>query len=243
MNKTFALVTGGTRGIGLAIAKRLAGEGATLGLLYARDHEAATAAVAEIASVGGQAKVLACDLNDLAAIPQAAAQLEKECGGKFSLLVNNAGFIDDRFLLFSDDAHLEQILNVNLKAAISLCRYCSKAMIAKKQGVMVNVISPAAQRGRPGQTAYAAAKGGLLSFTKTLAAELGPLGIRVNALSPGIIDTDLVASLPENVRNDLINRVPMRRMGHVHEVAAACMLLIRATYMSGTVLAVDGGLT
>jgi 3-oxoacyl-[acyl-carrier protein] reductase len=123
-----------------------------------------------------------------------------------------------------------------------MTRATLKGMIAKRGGNIINVISPSAFRGRPGQTAYAAAKGALLSFTKTLAAEVGGFGIRVNALLPGIIETDMTAGLSEEVRQGLLSRVSMARFGKPEEVASAAALLLRASYMHASVLCVDGGL-
>jgi len=124
-----------------------------------------------------------------------------------------------------------------------LCRHLLRGMIAQRGGHIVNIISPSALVGRAGQSVYAAAKGGVLSFTRALAQEVGRFGVRVNALSPGIIDTELVRQLPDSLRADLLASVPAGRMGTGAEVASAVALLLRATYMTGTMIAVDGGLT
>lgn len=234
-----ALITGGTRGIGLAIAERFARDGLAVGLIYEKNAEAAEAARVKI---GGRVAVACADVSNLEAVTAAVKALEAELGGRFDTLVNNAGAVDDALFLFTNEARIRRTLDVHLMGAMHATRSVCKGMMAKRSGVIINVISPSALRGRAGQSAYASAKGALLSWTKTLAQELGPSGVRVNALCPGLIDTDIVSGLPEATRAALLSRVSMGRLGRPDEVAACAALLLRATYMHGAVLSADGGL-
>ena len=233
-----ALITGGTRGIGLGIATRLAADGYKLGLLYARD-ETAAARAAELLPGAAIAKA---DVADTAGVLAAVASLEAQLGERFTVLVNNAGHTADGLLMMQKPEDIERLLQVHLHAVIMLSRQLLRGMIAQRGGHIVNIISPAALMGRAGQSVYAAAKGGVLAFTRALAQEVGRFGVRVNALSPGIIDTELVRNLPERLRAELLTQVPAGRMGTVAEVAAGVALLLRASYMTGTLIAVDGGL-
>lgn len=235
-----ALISGGTRGIGFAIAERFVQGGMSVGLLFQKDAQAAERARL---ALGDKVAVLACDVADSAQCDAAVKTLSEQLGGRFDVLVNNAGMVDDALFLFSDAQRLRRLMDVHLFGAMHLVRATLKGMIAKRHGAIINVISPSAFGGRPGQTGYAAAKAALLAFSKTLAQEVGPSGVRVNALSPGLIDTELVRALPEAVRADLLSRIPMGRIGTPAEVASAAALILRADYMHGAVLAVDGGLT
>lgn len=234
-----AIITGGTRGIGLAIAERFVRDGMDVGLVYSGDDAAAEKAKAQL---GGKTVAVKADVADLEQCKAAVAQIEKATGGRCEVLVNNAGVVQDALFLFSDQKQNERLVDVHLFGAMHMCRAVLKGMIAKRSGCIINVVSPSALRGRAGQTAYAAAKGALVSFTTTLAQEVGVSGVRVNALLPGVIDTDMVRNLPEKVRNELLARIPMERFGQPAEVAAAAALLTRASYVHGSVLSVDGGL-
>ncbi len=237
-----ALITGGTRGIGLGIAARFARDGHSLGLIYERNAEAAEATRTSLVAHGVEVATARADVADQNAVNDAVKSLEAELGGRFDVLVNNAGSVDDTLFLFASEERIRRTLDVHLLGAMHATRAVLKGMIAKRSGNIINVISPSAVRGRAGQSGYASAKGALLAWTKTLAQELGPSGIRVNALCPGLIDTDLVRGLPEGTRQGLLERVSMGRLGKPEEVAACAALLLRATYMHGAVLSVDGGL-
>lgn len=237
-----ALVTGGTRGIGLAIAERLAKDGYSVGILYEKNHAAAAAARERLQALGAKVAVAAADVADFAQVDAAVKQIEAALGGRVTTVVNNAGVVDDGLFMMTAQARIDRLYAVHTGGAMNVVRATMKAMIAKKSGVIVNLISPSALRGRPGQSGYAAAKGALLAWTRTLAVELGPLGIRVNALCPGLIDTDMVRGLAEPLREELRGRIAMKRFGTADEVAAAASLLLRASYMQGAVLSVDGGL-
>jgi NAD(P)-dependent dehydrogenase (short-subunit alcohol dehydrogenase family) len=237
-----ALVTGGTRGIGLGIAERLVKDGCAVGLIYQNNQDAAEAARATLGKDGGKVAIAKVDVRHAADVAAAVKALESELGARFTTVVNNAGAVDDALFLFASDERIRHTMDVHLFGAMNATRAVLKGMIAKRAGNIINVISPSAFRGRAGQSAYSAAKGALLSWTKTLAQELGASGIRVNALCPGLIDTDIVKALPENVKSGLLDRVSMGRLGLPEEVAACAAFLLRATYMHGAVLSVDGGL-
>ena len=234
-----ALVTGGTRGIGLGIAKRLHRDGYKIGLLYREDEAAARAAADALPG----AVVMRADVADIEVTTATATALEQKLGERFTVLVNNAGHTHDGLLMMQKWDDIERLLAVHLHAAIALSRHLLKGMIAEKKGTIVNIISPSAFIGRAGQSVYAAAKGGLWAFTRTLAQEVGRFGIRVNAVSPGLIDTDLLRSLPDALQNELLGQVLLGRLGTTEEVAAAVALLIRVSYMTGALISVDGGLT
>lgn len=237
-----AFVTGGTRGIGRAIAERFAKDGMDVGLIYQADEAAAERAANELRAHGHKVAIAKANVADSDECKRAVAQLEAELAGRCDVLVNNAGMVDDALFLFSDQAKNERLMDVHMFGAMHMCRATLKGMMAKRKGCIINVISPSALRGRPGQTAYAAAKGALLAFTTTLALEVGPSGVRVNALLPGVIATDMVKALPEQVQAELNARIAMGRSGRPEEVAAAAALLTRASYVHGAVLSVDGGL-
>lgn len=237
-----AFITGGTKGIGRAIAERFAKDGMDVGLVYHSDDAAAELAATELRAHGTKIAIAKANVADAGECKRAVTELEAALGGRCDVLVNNAGMVDDALFLFSDHAKNARLVDVHLFGAMHMVRATLKGMMAKRKGCIINVISPSAIRGRPGQTAYAAAKGALLAFTSTLALETGPSGVRVNALLPGVIDTDMVRALPEQAQAELQARIPLGRSGRPEEVAAAAALLTRASYVHGAVLSVDGGL-
>jgi 3-oxoacyl-[acyl-carrier protein] reductase len=165
--------------------------------------------------------------------------------GQIDILVNNAGRLRDRLFLFMQETDWDDVLEVNLKGVYYACQAVLKPMIGRRFGRIINLASPSALLGRAGQTNYAAAKGGVISFTRSLARELAHLNITVNAVSPGVISTEMVAHLPEKVRRELLQQIPYGRPGTPEEAAGAVLFLAsrRAAYLTGQTLAVDGGLT
>jgi 3-oxoacyl-[acyl-carrier protein] reductase len=235
-----ALVTGGSRGIGAAIAKSLAREGWPVGVNYRSDSDGAEAVVKEITSAGGRAKALKGDIGD----PETADRLFKALEDEFGpvlVLVNNAGVRADGLSPQIDDEDWAKVIDTNLSAAFRLTRRALRPMIRARYGRVVNIASIVGQRANPGQANYAASKAGLVAMTKTVAAEVARRGVTVNAVAPGLIETDMTEGIAEN----LLEHVPARRPGTPEDVAECVRFLASdgAGYVTGVCLTVDGGLT
>jgi 3-oxoacyl-[acyl-carrier protein] reductase len=235
-----ALVTGGSRGIGAAIAKTLAREGWPVGVNYRSDSEAAEAVVAEITDAGGRAEALKGDIADPATADALFKALEEEFGPVL-VLVNNAGVRADGLSPQIDDEDWAKVIDTNLSAAFRLTRRALRPMIRARYGRVVNIASIVGQRANPGQANYAASKAGLVAMTKTVAAEVARRGVTVNAVAPGLIETDMTEGIAEN----LLEHVPARRPGTPEDVAECVRFLASdgAGYVTGVCLTVDGGLT
>ena len=238
-----ALVTGASRGIGRAVAVRLAAEGAAVAIAYGAS-EAAAREVAEAAAGHGVATALLdADLGDATAASGLVARAA-EALGRVDILVNNAGVTRDQLAVRMSDRDWSDVLAVDLTAAFCLCRAALRGMLRARWGRIVNVSSIAGVVGNPGQANYSAAKAGLIGLTKALAKEVGGRGITVNAVAPGLIETDMTAGLPADLIERALTVVPAGRIGTVDEVAAAVAFLAapEAAYINGHVLHVDGGL-
>jgi 3-oxoacyl-[acyl-carrier protein] reductase len=237
-----ALITGGARGIGKAIALRLAAEGAKIGIVDWADNGEETAR--EIEQESGRATTFfKADISKEADVKAAVAAVELALG-PVDILVNNAGITRDGLALTMSEADWDAVLSVNLKGAFLMSKAVLRGMIKRRRGSIVNISSVVGRRGNAGQVNYSAAKAGLLGLTKTLAKEVASRNVRVNAVAPGYIETEMTAALDETARNALISQIPLGRIGTPQGVADAVAFLAgdKASFITGAVLAVDGGL-
>jgi len=235
-----ALVTGASRGIGAAIARVLAEDGWAVGVNYRSDSGGAEEVVGQLEEGGGQALALPADVTDPAAADALFPPLEERFGPVL-VLVNNAGMRVDGLTPQMEDEAWEQVLETNLSAPFRLTRRALKGMMRARFGRIVNIASIVGQKANPGQANYAASKAGLIAFTGTVAAEVARRSVTVNAVAPGLIETELT----EGIGDEILRAIPARRAGTPEEVAACVRFLAseEASYVNGTTLTVDGGLT
>jgi 3-oxoacyl-[acyl-carrier protein] reductase len=236
-----ALVTGASRGIGRVIAATLAGAGARV-VLGARDAKQLGEAVGEITAAGGQAEAAGLDVADKASVEAAISGLLSRLG-RLDVLVNNAGITRDNLLLRMKADEWAEVLATNLTGAFLCTQAALKPMLKQRSGRIISVTSVVGLTGNAGQANYAASKAGLLGFTKSVAREVASRGITVNAVAPGFIETDMTAAMTDKAREAVVSAIPMGRVGDARDVAAAVAFLAsdEAGYITGQVLAVDGG--
>ena len=238
-----ALVTGGSRGIGRAIAQCLARDGFQVCLTYVSRPEEAEQTVASIVAAGGKAHAYPLNVGDSAAVADFFANEIKD-KVNLAVLVNNAGITRDGFLVRMKDEDFDAVLGINLRGAFTCTREAAKIMSKKRTGRIINISSVVGQMGNAGQVNYAAAKAALLGLTKSCAKELAARQITVNAVAPGFIETDMTAGLTDTVREAYMDAIPLKRLGSAADVAEAVAFLAsdRAAYITGQVIAVNGGM-
>ena len=238
-----ALVTGASRGIGAAIANRLAMAGAKVAINYNTSAEAAAAVMRSIDEAGGTAMLVDADVSRQSDAENAVKSVVDNWGA-IDILVNNAGINRDRLLLRMKPEDFDAVLDVNLRGAFLCTRYVMPHLIKKRHGRVINMSSVVGLSGNPGQANYAAAKAGLVGFTKAVAREVASRNVTVNALAPGYITTGMVEDLPDEKRKQILDRIPMGRFGSAEEVAETVVFLSSdgAGYITGQVITIDGGM-
>lgn len=244
MSEKVALVTGASRGIGKACALALAERGYDIAVNYNSNDAAAKETVELIEKLGRKAVAIKADTADLAAVKTMFRQVQTEFGG-LDVLVNNAGIVDDAFLLMLTEESLSRSLDVNIKGYFHCAQQAALKMMRKKDGVIINISSVSSVMALAGQSVYSATKGAINSMTATLAKELAPYGIRVNAIAPGFIETDMINSVPDEKKEEYLKNIPMKSFGKVSDIANAVCDLCGDSfrYMTGQVIVMDGGLS
>lgn len=239
-----ALVTGSSRGIGKACAIRLAEKGFDIVINYNSSKEAADKVKEEITDLGGRAIAVQADTSDLKQVQDMFRTAFKEFG-RLDVLVNNAGVVNDAYLLMLSAESLQKSLDVNIRGYFNCTQQAALKMMKNKSGRIINISSVSSVHSLVGQSVYSATKGAVNSMTSTLAKELAPYGIQVNAVAPGFVETEMIGSIPEEKLNEYLNAIPMKRLADPKEIAEAVSLLADGSlsYMTGQVLILDGGLS
>lgn len=239
-----AIVTGASRGIGRACALRLAADGMTVVVNYSHSEAAAAEVVEKITAAGGDALAVRADVSNPAEVKEMFKTVWKTYG-QIDVLVNNAGIVRDEYLLMLTEENLDACLDLNIKGYLYCAQQAVLKMFRKKSGVIINMSSVSSKMALAGQTVYSATKGAVNSMTQTMAKELAPYGIRVNAVAPGFIATEMIDALPEDKRAQYLTEVPLGRFGTVEDVASVVSMLASdgASYMTGQTLVLDGGLS
>ena len=238
-----ALITGAARGIGKAIALKYASEGASIAFTDLIINDAAEQTIAEIAAYGVPVKGYASNAADFEATQTVVEQVVADFG-HIDILVNNAGITKDGLVMRMSEAQWDAVINVNMKSAFNFLHAVVPVMARQKAGSIINMASIAGQTGNPGQVNYAASKAGLIAMAKSVAKEMGPRGIRANAIAPGFILTEMTDALPQATKDEFVKLIPLKRGGTVDEIASVALFLASdlSSYVTGQVIAVNGGM-
>ena len=238
-----ALITGAARGIGKAIALKFAQEGANIAFTDLVIDENGKATENEIAALGVKAKGYASNAANFAETEEIVKQIHADFGS-IDILVNNAGITKDGLMLRMTEAQWDAVINVNLKSAFNFIHACTPIMMRQKKGSIINMSSVVGVHRNAAQCNYAASKAGLIALAKSIGQEMGSRGIRANAIAPGFIDTAMTQALPEDIRKEWINKIPLRRGGTVEDIANVATFLASdmSSYVTGQVIQVDGGM-
>lgn len=239
-----ALITGASRGIGSSIAIGLAQAGANVVINYASSPERAEAVADKARSFGVEAMTYPCSVSDAQAVETMIDTVEKEFG-PIDILINNAGITRDGLLLRMKDQDWDDVMDINLKGTYLCTKNVSKRMLKRKAGSIINITSVVGITGNAGQSNYSASKAGVIGFTKSCAKEFASRGIRVNAIAPGFIETDMTGKLSEEVVAHYMSAIPLGRMGQPEDISNLVLFLASdaASYMTGQILTVDGGMS
>ena len=239
LNGKVALVTGGSRGIGKAVALKLASLGADIAVVYAGNAEKAAEVCEEIRALGVRAEMFQCDVADFAAAKETVENV-KQSLGTIDILINNAGITRDGLVMSMKEDAFDLVLDTNLKGAFNMIRHCVSIFVKKRSGKIINVSSVAGIMGNAGQANYSASKAGLIGLTKSVARELASRNVCCNAIAPGFIKTDMTEDIdPEH---PLMKAIPLGRVGLAEEVAELTAFLCTADYITGEVIRIDGGM-
>ena len=238
-----AIVTGGSRGIGRAVSLLLAREGANVAIVYAGNTAAAEETKQQAEALGAAAAVFQCDVADEQAVTDMVKAVKTQFGS-VDILVNNAGITRDGLLMRMKEADWQAVLDTNLTGVYHCTKAVSKLMMKQRHGAVINLSSVVGETGNAGQANYAAAKAGIIGFTKAVAKELASRNIRVNAVAPGYVETDMTSGLPDSAKEDMLRSIPLGRPATADDVAQAVLFLAsdQACYITGQVLNVDGGM-
>ena len=238
-----AIVTGAARGIGKAIALKFAQEGANIAFTDLVIDENAEATAKEIEAMGVKAKAYASNAANFEDTAKVVEAIHADFG-RIDILVNNAGITRDGLMMRMSEQQWDMVINVNLKSAFNFIHACTPIMMRQKAGSIINMASVVGVHGNAGQANYSASKAGMIALAKSIAQELGPKGVRANAVAPGFIETAMTAQLPEEIRKDWMQKIPLRRGGQTEDIANVCLFLASdlSSYVSGQVIQIDGGM-
>lgn len=239
LNDKVALITGASRGIGRAIAEHFSEQGAKIAAIYNGNEQKANELKASIEQKGGSIKIYKCDVSDYSECESTVKQVISDFGG-IDILVNNAGITNDKLVLQMNENDFQSVIDTNLKGAFNMIKHCYRNFMKKKSGKIINISSVSGLMGNPGQANYSAAKAGIIGLTKTVAKELASRTVCCNAIAPGFVKTDMTEAFSNN--EEIINSIPLKRMGEAREIAELAAFLAQADYITGEVIRIDGGM-